>query len=105
MFKYIKFLTHNVCMSYLPLFSYSQPVCHPGVIPIAKSIIDGVQGESLDYDAFCSIFEQDRERGDGKIASAASQRSFRSTDSARSLVVDEKDFQKFMAQYDGEEAY
>ena len=37
--------------------------------------MEGVQGESLDYGAFCSIFEQDKERGDGRLASSASQRS------------------------------
>lgn len=62
-----------------------------------------MQGESLDYSAFCSIFEQDKERGEGRLASAASQRSLKSSDSMRSLVLDEKDFQKFIAQYDGDD--
>ena len=70
-----------------------------------ESIIDGVQGESLDYSAFCSIFEQDKERGDGRLASSASQRSLGNSDSARSLVIDERDFQKFIAQYEGDENY
>lgn len=43
-----------------------------------EAMIDGVTGESLDYAAFCSIFEHDKERGDGRLASAASQRSLRS---------------------------
>ena len=68
-------------------------------------MIDGVQGDSLDYDAFCSIFEQDKENGEGRLASAASQRSLGSSESVRSLVIDERDFQKFIAQYEGEENY
>ena len=68
-------------------------------------LIEGVQGESLDYSAFCSIFEQEKEKGDGRLASAASQRSFRSQDSMKSLVIDERDFQKFISQYEGEESY
>jgi hypothetical protein len=42
-----------------------------------------VQGDSLDYSAFCSIFEQDREKWEGRLASAASQRSLKSSDSKR----------------------
>lgn len=70
-----------------------------------ESLIDSVQGDNLDYGAFCSIFEQEKERGDGRLASAASQRSLRSEDSMRSLALDERDFQKFIAQYEGEEGY
>lgn len=68
-----------------------------------ESLIESVQGDSLDYSAFCSIFEQDKEKGEGRLASAASQRSLRSSDSMKSLVLDEKDFQKFIAQYDGDD--
>ena len=67
--------------------------------------MEGVQGESLDYGAFCSIFEQDKERGDGRLASSASQRSLGRSESAKSLVIDERDFQKFIAQYEGDENY
>ena len=42
-----------------------------------------MQGDSLDYSAFCSIFEQDREKWEGRLASAASQRSLKSSDSKR----------------------
>ena len=70
-----------------------------------EMLIEGVQGESLDYYTFCSIFEQDKEKGDGRLASAASARSLKSEASMKSLVLDEKDFHKFMAQYDGEEVY
>ena len=70
-----------------------------------EMLIEGVQGESLDYSMFCSIFEQDREKGDGRLASAASQRSLKSEESMRSLVLDERDFQRFMSQYEGEETY
>ena len=70
-----------------------------------EALIDGYQGESLDYSAFCSIFEHDKEKGNGRLASAASQRSLQSSDSMRSLVLDERDFQKFMAQYEPEEVY
>ena len=65
-------------------------------------MIEGVTGESLDYSAFCSIFEHDKEKGDGRLASAASQRSLRSNDSMKSLVIEERDFQKFIAQYESE---
>lgn len=65
-------------------------------------MIDSFQGESLDYSSFCEIFEQDREKGDGSLAEAASTRSLRSSDSMRSLVIDERDFQKFIAQYENE---
>lgn len=45
-------------------------------------LIDSIfKGESLDYEAFCSIFTQDREKGEGRLASAASQRSLKSSDS------------------------
>jgi hypothetical protein len=64
-----------------------------------------VTGDSLDYSAFCSIFEHDKEKGDGRLASAASQRSLRSNDSMKSLVIEERDFQKFIAQYENEEMY
>jgi hypothetical protein len=69
-----------------------------------ESLVDSVQGDSLDYSTFCSIFEQEKEKGDGRLASAASQRSLKSSDSMRSLTLDEKDFQKFLMQYDGEDA-
>jgi hypothetical protein len=52
---------------------------------------------------FCSIFEQDKERGEGRLASAASQRSLKSQASTKSLVMDEKDFQKFLSQYESED--
>ena len=67
-----------------------------------ESLIDSFQGEALDYYSFCEIFETDREKGDGSLAEAASQRSLRSSDSMRSLVIDEKDFQKFISQYESE---
>ena len=65
-------------------------------------MIEGVSGDHLDYGAFCSIFEHDKEKGDGRLASAASQRSLRSNDSMKSLVIEERDFQKFIAQYEHE---
>ena len=65
-------------------------------------MIEGVAGESLDYAVFCSIFEHDKEKGDGRLASAASQRSLRSNDSIKSLDIEERDFQKFVAQYESE---
>ena len=63
-------------------------------------MIEGVSGDHLDYGAFCSIFEHDKENGDGRLASAASQRSLRSNDSMKSIVIEERDFQKFIAQYE-----
>lgn len=41
-------------------------------------MIDGVTGVNLDYGSFCSIFEHDKEKGDGRLASIASQKSLRS---------------------------
>lgn len=70
-----------------------------------ETLIDSVQGDNLDYYSFCSIFEQDREKGEGRLASATSQRSLKSSDSMRSLNLDEKDFQKFISQYEGDDGY
>lgn len=70
-----------------------------------EAMIEGLQGDNLDYDSFCSIFEQDRERGEGRLASAASQRSLKSEASMKSLVIEERDFQKFLSQYENEETY
>jgi hypothetical protein len=53
-----------------------------------EAMIEGVSGDHLDYSAFCSIFEHDKEKGDGRLASAASQRSLRSNDSMKSLVIE-----------------
>lgn len=64
-----------------------------------EAMIEGVQGDNLDYDLFCSIFEQDKEKGEGRLASAASQRSLRSQASMKSLVIEERDFAKFLSQY------
>lgn len=66
-------------------------------------MIEGVQSENLDYETFCSIFEQDKEKNEGRLASAASQRSMRSQGSMKSLVIEERDFQKFLSQYENEE--
>ena len=41
-------------------------------------MIEGLQSDNLDYEVFCSIFDQDREKNEGRLASAASQRSLRS---------------------------
>jgi hypothetical protein len=60
-------------------------------------MIDGVTGENIDYGAFCSIFEHDKYKGEGRLASAASQKSLRSNDSMKSLDFDEGDFQKFVS--------
>ena len=68
-----------------------------------EAVIEGLQTENLDYDMFCSIFEQDREKNEGRLASAASQRSLKSEASARSLVIDERDFQKFLSQYENDD--
>lgn len=68
-----------------------------------EAVIEGVQGENLDYELFCSIFEQDKEKNEGRLASAASQRSLKSQASAKSLVIEERDFQKFLSQYETEE--
>ena len=68
-----------------------------------EAIIEGLQHDSLDYEVFCSIFEQDKEKNEGRLASAASQRSLRSQASNKSLVIDERDFQKFLSQYENEE--
>lgn len=68
-----------------------------------EAVIEGLQHDNLDYDVFCSIFEQDKERNEGRLASAASQRSLKSQGSARSLVIEERDFQKFLAQYENED--
>ena len=68
-----------------------------------ETIIEGLQNENLDYDVFCSIFEQDKEKNEGRLASAASQRSLKSQGSNKSLVMDERDFQKFLAQYENDE--
>jgi hypothetical protein len=51
-------------------------------------MIDGVQGDNLDYEIFCSIFEQDKEKNEGRLASAASQRSLKSQGSMKSLVIE-----------------
>ena len=59
--------------------------------------------ENLDYEIFCSIFEQDKERNEGRLASAASQRSLKSQGSTKSLVIEERDFQKFLSQYENDE--
>ena len=42
-----------------------------------EAVIEGLQHDNLDYDVFCSIFEQDKERNEGRLASAASQRSLK----------------------------
>jgi hypothetical protein len=63
-----------------------------------EGIVDRVQGDSLDFDMFCKIFQQEREGSEDRIASAASQRTF-TEESVRSVVVDERDFQRFLAQY------
>jgi hypothetical protein len=68
-----------------------------------EAIIEGLQHDNLDYEVFCSIFEQDKEKNEGRLASAASQRSLRSQASNKSLVIDERDFQKFLSQYENEE--
>ena len=68
-----------------------------------EAIIEGVPGENLDYDSFCSIFKEDREHNEGRLASAASQRSLRSQASMKSLNIEERDFQRFLAQYEGDE--
>lgn len=52
-----------------------------------ETIIEGLQHDNLDYDIFCSIFEQDKERNEGRLASAASQRSLKSQGSTKSLVI------------------
>ncbi len=68
-----------------------------------EAMVDGVQGENIDYEIFCSIFEQDKEKNEGRLASAASQRSNRSQGSMKSLVIEERDFQKFLSQYENED--
>ncbi len=68
-----------------------------------EAMIEGVQSENLDYEIFCSIFEQDKEKNEGRLASAASQRSLKSQASTKSLVIEERDFQKFLSQYENEE--
>ena len=68
-----------------------------------EAIIDGVPGENLDYDVFCSIFKEDKEHNEGRLASAASQRSLKSEASTKSLNIEERDFQRFLAQYEGED--
>jgi hypothetical protein len=68
-----------------------------------EAVIEGLQNDNLDYDSFCSIFEADKEKNEGRLASAASQRSLKSQDSAKSLRIDERDFQKFLSQYENEE--
>lgn len=68
-----------------------------------EAMIEGMQGDNLDYDAFCSIFEQNKEnkeRGEERLASAASQRSMKSQGSMKSLIIEDRDFQKFLAQYE-----
>ena len=64
-----------------------------------EAVIEGVQGDNIDYDTFCSIFEQDKEKNEGRLASAASQRSLKSQASTKSLAIEERDFQKFLSQY------
>mgnify|MGYP000941401816 CR=1 FL=1 len=66
-------------------------------------MIEGLQSDNLDYEIFCSIFEQDKEKNEGRLASAASQRSLKSQGSTNELVIDERDFQKFLSQYENEE--
>lgn len=68
-----------------------------------EAVIEGVQSENLDYEIFCSIFEQDKQRNEGRLASAASQRSLKSQASTKSLVIEERDFQKFLSQYENDE--
>lgn len=63
-----------------------------------QALIDNLQGESLDFDSFCSIFENN-EYGE-RLASAASQRSLQTEESVRSVVVNDKDFERFLAQYE-----
>lgn len=63
-----------------------------------ETFLDNVQGESLDYSSFCSIFEEDKEVGE-RLASSISQRT-QTEQSTRTLVIDERDFQKYMEQYE-----
>lgn len=67
-------------------------------------MIEGVQTDNLDYETFCSIFEQDKEKNEGRLASAASQRSAHSNASINSLLIDERDFQKFLSQYENDDS-
>lgn len=68
-----------------------------------EAVIDGLQNDNLDYDVFCSIFEADKEKNEGRLASAASQRSLKSQGSTKSLIIDDRDFQKFLSQYETDE--
>jgi len=67
-------------------------------------MIEGLQNDNLEYEIFCSIFEQDKEKNEGRLASAASQRSLRSQGSTKELLIDERDFQKFLSQYENDDA-
>ena len=69
-----------------------------------ENMIEGLQNDNLDYEVFCSIFEQDREKNEGRLASAASQRSLHSQARAKELTIDERDFQKFLSQYENDDA-
>jgi hypothetical protein len=42
-----------------------------------ENILEGVQGDNLDYDTFCSIFQQDMERNEGRLISVASRKSLK----------------------------
>jgi hypothetical protein len=42
-----------------------------------ENILEGVQGENIDYDTFCSIFQQDMEKNEGRLMSVASRRSLK----------------------------
>jgi hypothetical protein len=46
-------------------------------------MIEGVQTENLEYETFCSIFEKDKENNEGRLASAATERSMISQGSAK----------------------
>lgn len=53
-----------------------------------ENMIEGFEGENFDYEAFCSIFAQDRESNNGRLASVASRRSLKTEESVHSLVIE-----------------
>ena len=68
--------------------------------------LESVDQDRLDYSTFCALFEQDKKTlgRKGSVISLLSQKTMEHSDSMKSLVVDEKDFDKYLAKIEGHEA-
>lgn len=66
--------------------------------------MEGVEHDRLDYSQFCALFEQDKKvNKGGSVLNLLSQKTMENSDSMKSLVVDEKDFDKYLAKMEGHE--